>query len=40
MKEEWELEPNIITEDKMWGDMCTGCHKGIRSIHGKNMTES
>lgn len=29
--EKWKLEMNIIIEDKIWQDLCAGCHKGIDS---------
>ncbi|KAF7655423.1 hypothetical protein LDENG_00056120 [Lucifuga dentata] len=31
VKGKWELEMNIIMEDKNWEEVCLSCHKGINS---------
>ena len=31
IKNNWELELNIIIEDGEWETMCVGCHKGVNS---------
>lgn len=31
VKQQWEMELNVILDDDVWSNICSGCHKGVGS---------